>query len=400
VQVIVLDKHPMGDGRIERHIKYLLSQNCQVIRIHFNRSELALSPGLFSQFGEEGCRINIAPEPMSLKNNPWYFNFFCSSKLIVFIANKALRSVGVDTTLPTILHVHDPALLYLAAVLKKSYFSNAKVVYDRHEVYETPTSIWGIKLPKVARMYESRVRDHIDGVISVSEAHNTSIHALFPKAIIDTVPNYPSIEDYECEKIASKIENFGTNDPIKLTYVGSLSNNYDRDIDLLLTIYEEALRSYSNITCYIGGQCNDQTLENKFTDLKRDFGDRFEYLGRIPRKHTANLTEWSHIGFLLVKPETTYWVRTSPNKVYEYLICGVVPVIRADVDHSQKFANCSLIFGRETPQEEIIQEVTNLLGDPIRLKTMMENALALSNDFIFESVGMNYINMYTCLLDE
>lgn len=400
MQVIVLDKHPMGDGRIERHIKYLLSQTNLVVRIHLNRSELTLPPGPFSQFGERGYRINIASKSTSIKNNPLYFNFFCSTPLIVSKAKKAIRSIEIDTTLPTIFHVHDPALLYLAIILKKSYFVNAKIVYDRHEVYETPSPIWGIKLPRITRMYEIRARDHTDGVISVSEEHNTPIRALFPKAIIDTVPNYPSIMDYDREKIINKIKNFGNNKIIKLVYIGSLSNSYDRDIDLLLTIYEEALRLYPNITCCIGGQCNDQTLENKFISLKRDFGDRFEYLGRIPRAHTVDLTERSHIGFLLVKPETTYWVRTSPNKVYEYLICGAVPVIRADVDHSQMLASCSLMFSRDTSQGEIVQEVINLLGDPTRLKAMMENALALSSDFIFESVGVNYINMYKFLLEE
>ena len=308
--------------------------------------------------------------------------------------------MGVDKTLPTIIHVHDPALLYLAVILRKSHFTDAKIVYDRHEVYETPTSIWGIKLPRITRIYEIGAQNRIDGIISVSEVHNISIRALFPKAIIDTVPNYPDTTDYSHEKIVSKIKNFGTDETVELAYIGSLSNNYDRDIDLLLAIYEEALRSYPNITCCIGGQCNDQTLEDKFITLKRDFGDRFNYLGRIPRTRTVDLTERSHVGFFFIKPETSYWVRCSPNKVYEYFICGVVPVIRADVDYSQKFANCSLTFGRNTPRDEIIQEVIDLLGDPIRLKAMMENALALSNDFIFESVGMNYINVYKCLLDE
>lgn len=398
--MIVLDKHPMGDGRIERHIKFLLSQTNLVVRIHLNRSELALPPGQFSQFGERGYRINIASKSTSIKNNPLYFNFFCSNQLIVFKANKAIKSMEIDTTLPTIFHVHDPALLYLATILKKSYFANAKIVYDRHEVYETPSCICGIKLPKITRIYEIRARDHTDGVISVSEEHNTPIRALFPKAIIDTVPNYPGIMDYDREKIINKIKDFGHNKIIKLVYIGSLSNSYDRDIDLLLTIYEEALRLYPNITCCIGGECNDQTLENKFVTLKHDFGDRFEYLGRIPRAHVVDLTEISHIGFFLIKPETTYWVCCSPNKVYEYLICGVVPVIRADLDYPQKFANCSLMFSRDTLGEEIIQETINLLGDPTRLKTMMENALALSSDFIFESVGVNYINMYKYLLEE
>ncbi len=58
------------------------------------------------------------------------------------------------------------------------------------------------------------------------------------------------------------------------------------------------------------------------------------------------------------------------------------------------------MFGRDTPRDEIVQKVINLLGDPIRLKTMMENALSMSNDFIFESVGVNYINMYKSVLRE
>lgn len=388
----------MGDGRIERHVKYLLSQNNQVIRIHFNRSELALSPGLFSQFGETGYRINIAQKFTSLKNNPLYFNFFCSSKFIVLMAKKAIRSMDINTTLPTIIHVHDPALLYLAVILKKSYFTNAKLIYDRHEVYETPSTIWGIKLPRIARVHEIRARDQIDGVISVSEIHNSPIRELFPKVMIDTVPNYPNILDYDHERIVSKIENFRSNESIKLVYVGSLSNNYDRDIDLLLSIYKEALRSYSNTICYIAGQCSDKTLESKFLDLKRDYEDRFEYFGRIPRPFTVKLTEGSHIGFFLIKPDTLYWVRCSPNKVYEYLICGVIPVIRGDVDHSRILERCSLIFSRDTPPDEIIRDIFNLLSDPTRLKTMMENALTLGNDFIFESVGRNYIDMYNSLL--
>ncbi len=398
MQVVILDKHPIADGRIERHIKYFLSQNYQVIRVHFNRSEPALSPGPFSQFGEKGYRINVTSKSTPIKTNPLYFNLFCSSRLIVSRAKKAMRSMEIDTTLPTIVHVHDPALLYCAGILKRSYFANSKIVYDRHEVYEGRTSFKGVKIPGIARFYEARMNKYVDGVISVAKLHNASIQELFPKAMVDTVPNYPSIADYNHEKIINKVKNAGGNGTIQLTYVGSLANNYDRDIDLLLTIYEEAMRLYQNVTCSIGGDSNDRAIENRFVDLKSDFGDRFEYLGRIPRPQTVDLTERSHLGFFLIRPDTTYWVRASPNKVYEYLICGVVPVIRADIDHAEKIAACSLIFNRDTPCDEIIQEVVNLLGDPTRLQTMMENALALSNDFTFESVGINYINMYNRLL--
>jgi len=400
MQVIVLDKHPMGDGRIERHIKFLLSHTRLVFRIHLNRYELTLPPGPFSQFGELGYRINIAPQSTSIKHSPFYFNFFCFTSLIVTDVKKAIRAIRIDTTHPTVFHVHDPALLHLAGILKKSYFSNAKIVYDRHEAYETQSSFWGIMLPSIGRIFEIMAKGHIDGIISVSEMHNASIRAEFPKVVVDTVPNYPEITEYNSQKIINKIKSFKDNDDIQLAYIGSLANNYDRDIDLLLTIYEKALRSHPNITCNIGGECNNQSLKNKFIALKREFGDRFEYLGRIPRTHTVELTERSHIGFFLIRPETTYWVYCSPNKVYEYLICGVVPVIRADVDYPHMFAHCSLMFDRHTPPDEIVQEVINLLGDPTRLKTMMKNALVLSNKFLFEAVCENYTNMYKCLLGE
>lgn len=103
--------------------------------------------------------------------------------------------------------------------------------------------------------------------------------------------------------------------------------------------------------------------------------------------------------FFLIRPDTEYWVPCSPNKVFEYLICGSIPIIRADIDYSQYLASCSLMYDRETPGEEIIQGVLDLLGDPVRLRSMMDAAVTLSNRFLFESVGDNYISMYNYLLN-
>lgn len=296
VQIIVLDKHLLGDGRIERHIKYLLSQNCQVFWIHFNRSESHLSQGIFSQFGERSYRINVTKGLLYIGDNPLYFNFFCFTPLVLFAAKKALKSLKINTEAPTIFHVHDPALLNLAVMLKKSLFRNAKIVYDRHEVYETACLIHGIKLPRIARLYEVRAKNYVDGVISVSEEHNKSIQTLFPWVMIDTVPNFPSVDQYDLDRVLNKITNFGADVSIKLIYIGSLSNA-DRDVDLLLAIAEAVLDRYPNASFCIGGRCDDLVLIDKFKRLKCDFKGRFEYLGRVSRKVTVQMTEKSHIGF-------------------------------------------------------------------------------------------------------
>ena len=196
-----------------------------------------------------------------------------------------------------------------------------------------------------------------------------------------------------------KLMDFGTESNINLIYVGSLANTHDRDVDLLLSIGEKILSDFPNAHFCIGGACTDLDLKKRFTDIEKKFVGRFEYLGLISRERVAQLTEISHIGFLLIRPETHYWVKTSPNKTYEYLICGTVPVIRADVDHAQELAECALLFSRETPEEDIINSVSNLLGDRDRLKIMMENALTTSNKFIFDSVGKKYIAMYDYLFE-
>lgn len=399
MQIIVLDKHPINDGRLERHMKFLYSHNYKIFHIHFNRSDHSLSPGIFSQFGERGYRINNETGYNWIKDNPTYFNLFCFTPLIERIVKKVIQSLEIDTSIPTIFHVHDPALLNLAVMLKKNSFSEAKIVYDRHEVYETKNTICGVKLPLIARLYEIRARNHIDGVVSVSEEHNKSIHQLFPKVMITTVPNFPSKSDYNYEKIVKKINNFKKGMDINFVYVGSLSNKYDRDIDLILEIAERILYNYPNANFFIGGTCNDLKLKNRFVRLKSEFAERFEYMGKITRENTVYITEKAHIGFLLIRPDTTYWIRTSPNKTYEYLICGTIPIIRADVDHAHDFANCSLLFSRETPKEDIIKAVLDLVGDPIKIKNLMEKALVLSNKFTFESIGKNYTDIYESLLD-
>jgi len=398
MQIVILDKHPINDGRIERHIKYFYSHNYKVFRIHFNRSNISLAPGNFSQFGEGSYRINVTKGYECIKNNSIYFNLFCLTPLILRSAKRVIKSLEIDTSLPTIIHIHDPALLNLAVKLKKSFFANAKIVYDRHEVFESKISFNMIKIPKIARVYETATRNHIDGVISISEEYNKSIHRLFPKAITATVPNFPSTNEYHHEEVIKKLKNFKNGENLNLIYVGSLANNNDRDIDLLLDIATEILHNYPNTRYYIGGQCNDQILCNRLDKLQSEFVDRFTYTGEISRERTVLLTERSHVGFFMIRPETDYWVPCSPNKVFEYLICGTIPVIRADVNYAQDFSKCSLIFKRDDSEGDVITAILELLRDPIRIKKMMEDAVAISEKFKFDSVVNNYINMYNCLL--
>ncbi len=58
MDVIILDAHPVEDVRLERHITYLAEQGVNVSRIHFNYTDESAKPGIFSQHGVKGFRIN------------------------------------------------------------------------------------------------------------------------------------------------------------------------------------------------------------------------------------------------------------------------------------------------------------------------------------------------------
>jgi len=121
----------------------------------------------------------------------------------------------------------------------------------------------------------------------------------------------------------------------------------------------------------------DEGSRVKIEELAGRHDGRLRFLGYVPREKTVKLTEKAHIGFLLVRPDARYWVRTSPNKIFEYLVCGTVPIIRADVDHADRLRACSLIFDREDEGAMIVQAVLDLLGSPEKLERYMGNARAL-----------------------
>jgi len=312
-----------------------------------------------------------------------------------------LRDFGLNYDNATIIHVHDPFLLPVAAKLKKK-FKTAKIVYDRHEAYEIFDS--KNNLPNRIQINSSRIlerlsQNKIDGIVIVSDEFQNICRSFFPDAILTVIPNFPEIDDYCDSTINSKIQIYNEDSNVNLIYFGSLGNNFDRDINLLLNIAEKVLNQYPKTRFFLGGQTKDSELLDKLKLLSQTYPTQFYFSGYTLRDDVAEITQKAHIGFFLIRPETSYWVKSSPNKIYEYLACGVVPVIRADCEGSSELSTCSLLFDRNASNNEIILEVMRLIGDPNRLKTMMRDAFELRYKYSYESVKSRYLTLYRELLN-
>ena len=393
MDVIILDAHPVEDARIERHITYLANQGVNVCRIHYNYPDESARPGVFSQYGVKGFRINRFF--FQGKARTLYFMGYCLRRKILGDCRKALEALEIDPAQPSVLHVHDPLLLPLAGMLVKSSLPNSRIVYDRHEVYEEWVHFGRISIPL---FYEDLAKKWISGTVAVSEHHLDAVRRLFPASRAIAVPNYAASASYDPDAINEKIHPSGPEPHLHAVYIGSLNNVADRDVDLLLDIADAAIRSYDNVTFFIGGTSLDEGSRAKIEELAGRHNGRFRFLGYVPREKTIELTEKAHIGFLLVRPDARYWVKTSPNKIYEYLVCGTVPIIRADVDHADRLRACSLIFDRTDEDKVIVKAVLDLLGSPERLKQYMSTARELSTNYTWGSVACRYIELYTALL--
>jgi glycosyltransferase involved in cell wall biosynthesis len=393
MDVVVLDAHPEEDARIKRHVKYLIDQGLDVYRIHYNSIDGSAKSGVFSQFGEKGFRVNMLFSRGKIRT--LYCLTFCLRRKILTECLKALETLNFDPRQPSIIHVHDPQLLPLAGMLIRNGLPNSKVIYDRHEIYEQLDKHPCISIPA---LYEKLGKNSISGVVIVSEHHANMTRKLFPRSYIVTVPNYPMSSIYDKNITDDKIKSFNAGSQVNAIYIGGLNNLLDRDVDLLIKIADETLPLYSNVNFMVGGTYLDTQSKVKIDALSKKYADKFHFLGYVPREETIKLTQKAHIGFFLLRPDTYYWVKASPNKVFEYLMCGTVPVIRADVDHADALHECSLIFNRSDDGEVIIKAVLDLLDNPERLKGYMEKAKELSVNYTWESVAVRYIELYSTLL--
>lgn len=305
-----------------------------------------------------------------------------------------LSQLEVSLQSPSIIHVHDPALLPFSVKIS-SYFKNSKIVYDRHEVYETPIRLSSfIPMPEMGRLSELLTAKKVDGVVTILEAYRDNIKKMFPRSKIAVVPNYPVFEEYNDNAIVSKIRELSNETTLHFVYVGSLAWKYDRDIGLILHIAKKLLSGGYDVKFTIGGSIPDEQLMAEFSCLSVTYPDRFSYMGYLSRDRVIEITQNAHFGFLLIKPDTDYWVLGSPNKLYEYARCGVIPIVRAKISRIDQLDECTLWFERDESQEDIMNKIVLMLKDTNKLREMMKKIFRLSPQFSFEMVAPEYLSLY------
>lgn len=389
MNVIVLDVHHPEDGRVNRHIKYVQSLDYNVIHINVNRYFSFLKPGIFSKYGELGYRITAGNHSQSLINRLLLLILFITPIIAIRIKN-ILNSLRLEFNENTIIHIHDYELLFTGFYLHYFFPAKVRIVYDRHELYETYKGKNKI-FDKIPRIYERINSIWIDGIIGVSEDHLGSLKSLFKFSPITIVPNYSDACGYPLAELEKKISSMKKN-KLKMIYFGSLDVTLDRDIYLILKVMDNVLQEKISSEAYIGGICSNSKLLSLLSAMTEKYPGRFHFIGYVPYNEVLSLSSQATIGFLCMKPE--YWVLVSANKIYEYLHYGLIPVIKANIENHEIISQCSLIFSKSEKDETVIATVCNLIRNKERMKQMMLDSYEIGKQYTFDNVKIRYQSLY------
>jgi glycosyltransferase involved in cell wall biosynthesis len=384
-KVVVLDSHQFDDNRISKHISSV-SGKYPVFRLNFNFYADRPIP-----VSTEGAKIiNFTPT-----KNPYLNGALLSLKTMIGMGiaplESSLRKDLVKDGDQLIIHVHDPYLLGLAAKLSRR-FPDSRIVYDRHEYYETWKNHFGFSAPG---WFEGRYGGRVSEVVFViRDYHN------FPRSLqgkkVTVVPNYPLSQYFDLDKVMKKIEAMEDGE-ICAAYFGVLNSNFDRDIELMFQVMRSVMERNEHVRFCVAGRVYDKSISSMMDDMKAVFGERMSYLGEIPYREVVERTQKAHLGFFLLRPESPMWSEerpVSPNKVYEYLLSGTVPIIRATLDDRKTIDKCSLTFGKDSSLEDIRDGLLKLIDDRERLKRMMLECYEIGLEFSWEKVAGRYVECY------
>lgn len=384
--MVVLDSHALRDNRISKHIGSV-SHAYPLLRINFNF--YADREAISADDGKERA-FNVGRLGNPYLNGMLFTvrNMLGYSKSI----EELLRNNFLTGDDRAVFHVHDPYVLGLACKLKKK-FPGSRIVYDRHEYYDAWRNRLGFSSPGILeRLYG----ESVDEVVIVSRDYRGKLNGLESRPVT-VVPNYPLVTKFSAEAVEEKLSEFDRIGKIEVVYFGVLNLDFDRDVRLMFQLAEGMMSADDRINFTVGGRIDHVGVKPLIEHAEKSFPEQMRYLGEIPFSEVVQHTQMAHLGFLLLDPSNPMFSEEMPNssnKVYEYLLSGTIPILRAVIDDREAVEKCSLLFGRDDMEEAMLGSILDLCKDGGRMREMMRKCHETGLRFSWEDAATGYLRIY------
>ena len=299
-----------------------------------------------------------------------------------FDAWRALRRIR-----PTVIHVHDPELIPLAALWRLR--RGRKAVYYAHE--DLPKQVVGKPyvpgplrrpLARFARALEVFADRNIDAIVAATP----SIARNFTRAPVVLVQNFPWLRDYPAPTDPPQ----GSHP--KAVYVGGISA--ERGVVEMIRAIQ---RSRQGAELVLAGPLTGPAKDV----VKRAAGTCVRYLVVLPPSQVPQTVADASLGLVLLHPTPNY-LESQPTKLFEYM-AAARPFVASDfpfwLDLVGRF-DCGL-FVDPLDVDAIQRSIDQLLHDPESARRMgRRGRAALVQSFTFERESAKLISMTRALLND
>lgn len=281
-------------------------------------------------------------------------------------------------------HAHD--LNTLRAAVQASRTRSATVVYDSHELHGDRNRA-NVLQRGWARRVERRLLREVDAVLVASPGYARVLrdrYGLEEPVVLRNVPrarSTPQPRDLRAELRLPADERI-------VLYQGSIQEN--RGIEQTI----DALAELQDVTFVVVGYGHHRPAIQRHAAL-RGATDRVRFLGPFDYETLLSYTAGADIGMCCILPRSRSYELSLPNKLFEYVVCGV-PIVGSNLAEIAAF-----IRGEEvgevcdpTDPHSIAVAVNHLLGDPDRLRRARANALDAATRHVWDTEQRALVDLY------
>jgi len=291
----------------------------------------------------------------------WHYLFFYLKGLQILLKNQPDSILYFDTISSW------PALMY------KKIKAKVKLLAHYHE-YCSPQE-YATNMFLVKRMHKQETKMYSDSYHWISQTNEVRLQKMIRdnhlenvgRAVFHTMPNYPS------RYWARRKTNYGTSEKLRLVYVGSLGY----DTMYLKELTEWILQNKNQFTLDLYSHNIDDKASAFLGSLQ---ADNVQFHGAVNYRELAGVLANYDVGLVIYKPVSDNWIQNAPNKVFEYLACGL------DVWFSKTMRFCLSLATKETFPKIIPVDFENLEDVDFKKAVTREGLLHKETHFFYENI--------------
>ncbi len=375
--------HSPFDVRVfQREAKSLARSKCHKVTIIAPYTGLGLEdPKL------EGVEVFVVPK--------YRYKFLMR---VVTILRLLYKAWGVRAA---VYHCHEFDIFLGSIILK--LLLNAKIVYDVHEHFPAKVSEYPI-FPSFSASIVRLLLEKIETLFCHFADQIFTVNSTLRKRFLGAnksttvLCNCPFLELYAPQKNQTMSRKYGNGKVV--VYEGAVSRK--RGIDKFLLALPEVKKRFSDIMFLVIGDVFYDAKAKRWIDnyiATEGLNNNFKITGWVSYGEIPELLAIANVGVILFQPVSYNNFIGLPNKLFEYMACGIpvvacdFPEIRAVVEESQ----CGILIDPTKPNA-IAEAISYLLEHPQVAKAMGENGRkAVENKYNWGEMEVKLLKDYGAL---